>query len=159
MRRNCAASVGLTAILMVASPAIGFPARAVETDSQGCTLRIHADGLRNSKGVVGVLLFTSPDGWPEDVSKSFRHEASPIEPGEPHTTITLEGIPAGDYGVVALHDENKNMKLDKNMFGWPKEGFGFANNPHVGFAPPALRQALLRTACPVTETTIHIIYK
>ena len=135
------------------------PTPPTTTSRQGCILRIHADGLRNGKGVVGVLLFTSPAGWPEDVSKSFRHEAAPIADGERKANIAFNDIQPGDYGVVALHDENKNMKLDKNMFGWPKEGFGFANNPHVGLAAPAFRQALLHVVCPSTESEIHIIYK
>lgn len=71
----------------------------------------------------------------------------------------MESVARGDYGIVVLHDENKNMKLDKNMFGWPKEGFGFANNPHVGIGPPSFRQAVLHVACPVTEATVRIQYK
>ena len=105
------------------------------------------------------MLFSSPAGWPEDVTKSARHDASPISEGAREATVVFTGLPANDYSVVALHDENRNMKLDKNMFGWPKEGFGFANNPHVGFAPPAFKSAGLRVACPATDTEIHIVYK
>jgi uncharacterized protein (DUF2141 family) len=127
----------------------------------GCIVRVEVDNLRNAKGVVGVLLFTSPEGWPEDSAKSFRGEAVSIPEGNRNrkATVEFDNIPPGDYGVVALHDENKNMKLDKNMFGWPKEGFGFANNPRVSLGAPDFRQALLHVACPATETEIHIIYK
>ncbi len=125
----------------------------------GCTLRIHADRLRNSKGVVGVLLFRSRGGWPEDVAKSVRHEAATIAEGQKQSTVVINGLAGGDYGVVALHDENKNMKLDRNLFGFPKEGFGFANNPHVGLGPPTFGSAVLRVTCPTTETQIHILYK
>jgi uncharacterized protein (DUF2141 family) len=128
-------------------------------DAEGCTLRIHVDGLRNAKGVVGALLFSSPIGWPEDVSKSVRHESSPIAQAETQATILMAGVQPGDYGLVVLHDENKNMKLDRNVFGWPKEGFGFANNPPVGLRTPAFKQAELHVGCPLTEATIHILYK
>ena len=138
---------------------IGVPSQAQAEQPQGCTLRVHVDGLRNDKGVVGILLFESPDGWPENVAKSLRHEAAPMADGQKQTTVTIPNVPAGDYGVVALHDENKNMKLDKNLIGYPKEGFGFANNPHVGFGPAPFRAALIHVACPATETQIHIIYK
>jgi uncharacterized protein (DUF2141 family) len=124
-----------------------------------CVLRVEVDGLRNAKGVVGVLLFHSADGWPEDVSKSIRHDAAPIPADRRRATVTFDAIPAGDYAVVALHDENKNMKLDRNLFGIPREGFGFANNPHVGLGPPPFRSALVHVGCPVTETLIHIVYK
>jgi uncharacterized protein (DUF2141 family) len=148
--------LGLVAIL--AMPLRPLSARA-GVPSQGCTLRIHVDGLRNSTGVVGTELFTSPVGWPEDLSKSFRHGPTPINTGDRTATVIWENVPAGDYGVVALHDENRNHKLDRNMFGKPKEGFGFANNPHVGFSAPPFDKAIVHVTCPVTETTIHMIYK
>lgn len=128
-------------------------------DSQGCILSVHVDGLRNAEGVVGVLLFSSPDGWPEDVAESARHEASPIPDGQAQATVAIEDFAPGDDAVVALHDENRNMKLDRDLFGFTKEGFGFANNPHVGFGPPAFRAAQLPVGCPVTQTSIHILYK
>ena len=126
---------------------------------QGCTLRIHVDGLRNSIGVVGAAVFKSPDGWPENMSKTVHHWPTPIPPGAHQATAVMENLPPGDYGVVAIHDENKNHKLDRNFIGIPKEGFGFANNPHVGLSAPPFRAAIVQVACPVTETTIHLIYK
>lgn len=137
----------------------GVPAAARAEQAPGCTLRVRADGLRNDRGVVGVLLFRAPHGWPEDVTKSLRHEASPISEGQHQATVVIDGLAAGDYSIVALHDENKNMKLDRNLFGFPEEGFGFANNPPIGLGPPAFRAALLHVGCPATETTIHIQYK
>jgi uncharacterized protein (DUF2141 family) len=125
----------------------------------GCTLRIHVDGLRNSTGKVGTVIFTSPDGWPEDLSKSFRHGPTDIAPGEKQATAVWDNLPAGDYGVAAIHDENGNHKLDRNFLGIPKEGFGFANNPHVGLSAPDFAAAIVHVHCPSTETSIHIIYK
>lgn len=127
--------------------------------SQECTLRIRVDGLRNSTGVVGTELFTSPAGWPENVDRTFRHGATPIGAGQHAVTAVWDKLPPGTYGVVALHDENKNQKLDRNIFGIPKEGFGFANNPRVGMSAPPFEQAIVHVTCPVTETTIHLIYK
>jgi uncharacterized protein (DUF2141 family) len=130
-----------------------------EREAQGCTLRVHVDNLRNANSVVGAVLFTSPDGWPENVPKSFRHDAVSIANGARQPTVVFDGIPPSDYGVVTLHDENKNMKLDNNLLGIPKEGFGFANNPHAVFGPPGFRQAPVHVSCPSTETDIHIVYK
>ena len=125
----------------------------------GCTLRIHVDRLRNSTGNIGTVIFTSPDGWPDDTSKAFRVGPAPIAPGEHQGTAVWNDLPSGDYGVAAIHDENSNAKLDKNLLGIPKEGFGFANNPHVGWGPAPFKAALVHVTCPVTETTIHMIYK
>ncbi|MGA8728130.1 MAG: DUF2141 domain-containing protein [Terracidiphilus sp.] len=146
-----------SALMCLAAPASAGP--QVAPPAQECTLRIHVDGLRNSIGVVGTAIYASAEGWPEDIGKSFRHGPTPIAQGERKATVVWENLPPGDYGVVAIHDENKNHKLDRNMFGWPKEGFGFANNPHVGLSAPGFRQAIVHVACPITETSIHIIYK
>lgn len=130
-----------------------------QTSKQACTLRIHVDGLRNHKGVVGAVVFTSAAGWPEDVTKSYRNQAAPIDAATRSVTVVIEDLPPGDYGIVVLHDENENMKLDRNIFGFPKEGFGFANNPHVGLRAPPFTSAVMHVACPTTDTTIHVIYK
>jgi uncharacterized protein (DUF2141 family) len=125
----------------------------------GCTLRIHVDGLRNSIGDIGTTIFASPDGWPEDNNKAFRHGPTPIPPGERQVTAVWTNLPPGDYGVAAIHDENQNHKLDKNFIGIPKEGFGFANNPHVVLSAPGFKEALVHLTCPATDITIHMQYK
>jgi len=124
-----------------------------------CSLHIHVDGLRNSNGVVGAVIFASPDGWPENTEKSLHHWPTEIPPGKHEATAIWEKLPPGDYGVAVIHDENRNRKLDRNFIAIPKEGFGFANNPHVGLSAPAFEAAKVHVTCPVTETTIHLQYK
>jgi uncharacterized protein (DUF2141 family) len=124
-----------------------------------CVLRIHVDGLRNSTGVVGTAIFKSADGWPEDMSKAFHHWPTPIAAGAHEATAVMENLLPGDYGVVVIHDENANKKMDRNFIGIPKEGFGFANNPHVGLSAAPFAASIVHVTCPVTETKIHIIYK
>ena len=159
MKNRCAFPPLCLLILFFAPTTEPRAVASANPTMQGCTLRVHADSLRNTRGVVGVLLFHSASGWPENAAKADRGESSPIADGAHETTVTFREVPPGDYGVVALHDENKNMKLDRNMFGYPKEGFGFANNPHIGFGPPAFQAAIVHVACPETDTEIHIIYK
>ena len=68
-------------------------------------------------------------------------------------------LPAGDYGVAVIDDINGNKKLDRNFLGIPTEGFGFANNPKVTLSAPPYSAAVVHVTCPVTETTVHLIYK
>lgn len=58
-----------------------------------------------------------------------------------------------------IHDENENQTLDRNLFGIPKEGFGFANNPRVIFAAPSFQAASVAAGCPKTRVEIGLIYK
>jgi uncharacterized protein (DUF2141 family) len=126
---------------------------------QACTLRIHVDGFRNTHGNLGTIIFRSPDGWPEDKDKSFRHGPAPIDRAASTAVAVWSDLPAGDYGVAAIHDENSNAKLDRNLIGVPKEGFGFANNPHVGLVPPSFEKAKVHVSCPATDITVHLQYK
>lgn len=148
------ALLGFSALFcaLVPVPAVASPAA-----SEGCSLIIHVTGFRNTKGLLGAELFTSPAGWPENVDKSFRHAHFPIE-GD-HGTARFDHIPAGKYGVVILHDENENQKLDRNLFLVPKEGFGFANNPRVLLVAPSIEKATIPVTCPTTTTEIRLIYK
>ena len=141
---------------MLSLACLGFVASAQSQGSQTCKVLVHIDGFRNQKGNVGVTVFKSPGGWPENNNKSFFHTGHPFTGDK--TTIELQ-LPAGRYAIAALHDENSNHKLDRNLIGWPKEGFGFSNNPKVGLSAPSFDAAAMQINCPVTETTIHLIYK
>jgi uncharacterized protein (DUF2141 family) len=153
LRALLAFSALFGALFLCPSPVWASPA----PNEGNCSLTIHVTGFRNTKGLLGAELFTSSAGWPEDVSKSFRHEHFPIE-GD-HGTARFDHIPAGKYGVVVLHDENENQKLDRNIFLVPKEGFGFANNPHVLLVAPPIEKATIPVTCPATTTEIRLIYK
>ena len=132
---------------------------AIAHSQSGCTLRIHVDGLRNNLGNIGTVVYKSPDGWPEDTSKALRVGPAPIGADGHSGTAVWENLPEGDYAVAAIHDENSNAKLDKNFLGIPKEGFGFANNPKVGWSPAPFKAALVHVGCPETDIEIHMIYK
>jgi uncharacterized protein (DUF2141 family) len=147
----CCATLSLSASMWAAAP---DPPSA---RAGNCSLIIHVTGFRNTKGKLGVELFTSSVGWPEDVDKSYRHDHFPIE-GD-HATARFDHLPPGKYGVVVLHDENENKKLDRNLLQVPKEGFGFANNPHVFLAAPPIDKATISVTCPSTTTEVHLIYK
>lgn len=123
-----------------------------------CTLRIHVDGFRNARGNLGTAVFASPEGWPEDMTKSLRNGPAPIDKAT-RTADAEWQLEPGTYGVAAIHDENSNGQLDRNFLGIPREGFGFANNPHASFGPAPFRAALVHVTCPSTSITIHLQYK
>ncbi len=122
-----------------------------------CTLIVHVTGVRNTKGWIGAALYKTTDGWPEQREKAFSRGTFPIVNGA--STAKLENLPPGDYGLVVLHDENMNHKLDRNFLTIPKEGFGFANNPRVALTAPKMKDAMVKVACPTTESNIKLIYK
>ena len=42
----------------------------------------------------------------------------------------------GEYAVAVFQDKNKNGDLDRNMFSFPTEPYGFSNNFRPSFRPP-----------------------
>ena len=105
----------------------------------GYGLKLVVDGVKNTKGFIGVLVFNSPAGWPDDVSSAFTSEAVPAQ--APETVLEVHNLPAGEYAVVVLHDENLNKKLDRNWYGKPKEQWGMSNNPPFTHSAPSFGSA------------------
>jgi uncharacterized protein (DUF2141 family) len=62
----------------------------------------------------------------------------PAEVDAVHISVEL---PPGSYAAVVLHDENKNMKLDKNLFGVPREQWGMSRNPKAKLSAPRFEDA------------------
>ena len=123
---------GLVAIAVVSAAMIA------EAAPKQHTLTIVVDGVRNSAGVGGALVFKSDRGWPEDVSAAVSRKA--VSAREGATTIKIGGLRPGDYGVVVLHDENENQALDRNWFGKPTEQWGMSNNPDYFLSAPSFEQ-------------------
>jgi uncharacterized protein (DUF2141 family) len=53
----------------------------------------------------------------------------------------IHNLPSGTYAAVVLHDENENRKLDRSLFGLPKEQWGMSEDPRVHFSAPSFEQA------------------
>lgn len=137
-----------------------FPLHAADTvpgaaQSATSQVTVRVDGFRNEKGELGVNVFRSTNGWPEESAKAVFHANFPIS-GD-HATAQFN-LPPGRYAIAVLHDENSNHKLDRNFLGIPTKGFGFSNNPKVLFSAPSFDTAALQVSSPATEMSIHLIY-
>ncbi len=70
-----------------------------------------------------------------------------VPASEGDVVVKFEEVPPGRYGVVVLHDENENRRLDKSFFGVPKEGWGMSNNPKPRFSAPRFEAAAVALGC------------
>jgi uncharacterized protein (DUF2141 family) len=58
----------------------------------------------------------------------------------------------GKYAFKYFHDENNNnKKMDTNVIGIPKEGYGFSNNAKGRFGPPDFKDTIFEIK---NDTTI-----
>lgn len=91
------------------------------------SLTIEIAGLKNSKGQVLLELSNEKAEKISGFSQIIENNKC---------TIVIKNLQPGNYSFKYFHDENLNQKLDTNIVGMPKEGFGFANNAKGKFGPP-----------------------
>lgn len=109
----------------------------VAASKSGTAITIQVHNVRNSHGRVRVAacpkarFLANECPWRAD---------SPAVTGT--TTVTVSGVPPGEYAVQAFHDENDNNEIDRGIFGIPKEGVGFSRNARILFGPPSWRDAM-----------------
>ena len=146
----------LLAPMLTVIPATSIAAQTSAAPASASTLVVHVSGIHNSKGVIRLLVFSGQDGWPDVRDKSFRHAT--LAANGSSVAFTLSKIPAGSYAVSVLHDENENHKLDRDLFGRPREGIGFGNNPKIGFTKPGWKESSVQVAGRTAETTVNLRY-
>jgi uncharacterized protein (DUF2141 family) len=127
---------------------------AAPTDAN---VRVEIAGLRNTKGDVGCLLFSSADGYPETHAKAYKEVHAAID-GD-HAVCEFKEVMAGPYAVILWHDENKNGHLDKNFMGIPQEGYIASNNVRPLMSAPKFKDASFAVpAASVTAIKLQIRY-
>src|SRR5262249_12421185 len=97
------------------------------------TIVVSIEGFRNAAGHARVALFNGDAGFPDGES-AYRKAVADIDGGR--AELRFADVPPGEYAVAMYHDENDDGKLNKGLFGIPKEGYGVSNNvSHATRAP------------------------
>ena len=102
-------------------------------------LTVEVTNIKNKHGKIAIGLYNKDDNTFANLEKYYK--AIFIEIDSKRVIYTFKNIPNGTYAVSIMHDENENNKLDKNILGIPKEGYGFSNN-----VKPAFRSANFKEA-------------
>ena len=110
-----------------------------ETNLDGAKVTVTVTSLKAATGDVYISVFNDPSAFPQDASRAVKTEK--VKATGATATFVITGLPAGTYAFSTFHDENGNGKLDTGMFGIPKEGFGFSNNPVIRFGAPSFDQS------------------
>ncbi len=97
--------------------------------AQAATLKVEIRDVNVASGKLMVKLVDSQDGYSDKAKPVDARMIDVSATG--NVTVSFEGLKPGTYAVMIMHDENSNGKLDSNMLGIPKEGYGFSNNPRV----------------------------
>ena len=119
-------------VFAIASAALA----AAHGDGQSA-LEVRIDGLRTTKGMLRLCLTRNAAHFPDCGGDPAATKISVSAGTDP---ILVQGLQPGAYAISAIHDENANGKLD-SLFGIPREGFGFSNNPTIRFGAPSFNAA------------------
>ncbi|GAB4023720.1 DUF2141 domain-containing protein [Spirosoma koreense] len=90
---------------------------------QKVNLQVEVQQVQALQGSVFIALYKAGNNFPE--GKPFEGKKLDATSHSVQTTFSVE---PGEYAVAVFHDENANGKMDKRVFGIPKEPYGFSNN-------------------------------
>lgn len=107
----------------------------VAGSSMAQTVELCIQNLSFSNGTICIAVFTSAKEFKTE--KPFYELKIPKNENACETIKTTFSLPAGEYGISVLHDENLNGKMDYNIIGVPHEGFGFSAYYHRGLRKPS----------------------
>jgi uncharacterized protein (DUF2141 family) len=92
----------------------------------GQTLTVRVSNIKPVSGNLMVGVFNRENGFPDVYYKGIK-----VQITDTIMVVTFTDLPKGKYAVSAYQDMNKNGRLDKNIFGIPKEKYGFSNQDNT----------------------------
>lgn len=114
-------------------------------------------GLHSGKGLVFVAIYCGEAGFPSDFKKTCASKVVKAQKGG--LRVTFDAVPAGEFAVSMIHDENSNRTLDRNFLGIPKEGWGASRDAKARFGPPSYDDARLSLAADEKKlVVVHVQY-
>ena len=138
-------SIKWSLLSLVALPALGaVPA--------GAPVEIAVTNVRTAQGRIHVDLCTAAQ---------FLHDCplsgeAPAEAGT--TVVTVRDVPPGRYAAQVFADTNSNGKVDRTLFGIPREGVGFSNDAPIRMAPPRFDDAAIDHGTAPQRITLRLRY-
>ena len=128
----------MRSLLLPLALAFAFGAATAATAQSSGKLNVSVAGVRNDNGSVRCGLYSSANGFREP-GREMRGAVAPIKNGQ--ATCVFNGVPAGTYAIAVFHAEHNETQMETGMFGKPKQGYGFSNNPSSTFGPPSFDSA------------------
>jgi len=119
-------------------------------------IQVDVSGISSKKGEILAVLFSTEKGFPNDASKAFK--TAKAVPVNGKVILQFSQIPDGKYAIALFHDTNGDGKLNTNMLGIPKEGYGVSNNIRNLFSAPGFEESSFKHGKSKTFLSISVIY-
>jgi uncharacterized protein (DUF2141 family) len=107
------------------------PSLAAAVPPSGASIEVAVGNVTTTQGRIHV------DICPQSLFLTGDCPYSAEAPAKLGTTfVTVPNVPPGRYASQVFHDRNGNGKIDRGLFGIPKEPVGFSNDAPTHMAPP-----------------------
>ncbi len=118
------------------------------------TLHVTVEGIRNDSQPVRVLLFNTPDSFPDE-ELCFKSHVTKATEGM--AVVKFLDLAPGPYALMAYHDENEDNRLNRVLGMWPSEGYGLSLNPLV-MGPPTFQETSFELPARGLSLTLSLQY-
>jgi uncharacterized protein (DUF2141 family) len=148
-----AALVALGLACIPALPTRGSAQMAQTITNDGREVVVVVEGLRNDRGLVVGGLYDHAGTWLAENQAAENCHAS-IHHGRARCVFHAT---TREVAFAALHDEDSDGELDRDLIGIPTEGYAFSNDAREPFGPPSFDAA---SFSPVRTTpfVVHVRY-
>ena len=110
--------------------------------AQSGIVKVTITGIENTNGNVEIGLYNSKENFPIFGKEIQGAIVKPTKKGS--LNYTFDNLPDGTYAIAVWHDEDGNQEMDTNLFGAPKENYGFSKNVFGTFGPPDFEDVSFR---------------
>ena len=142
--------------VFLAAMTLGLDALAAPCGQLPGEIVVRISNLRNGAGNVVAELYPND---PANFLKGRVRIERAFQPAAQGTVdVCLTAPEPGIYAVAVYHDENANVKFDKNWIGLPIEGYGISNNPTIFLGPPAFDEAKFEALEGPTIVPVEVRY-
>lgn len=94
---------------------------------------VQVTDLVPNKGHVYLGLYNKKSGF---LKENAAYANGKVKTTGSKVTYTFKNLPIGEYAVAVYQDVNDNGKCDRNLIGYPTEGFGFSKNYRPKLSAP-----------------------
>jgi uncharacterized protein (DUF2141 family) len=114
-------------------------------------------GLSNDQGVVRIALYNSEEAYQTSgYEKTGAFKTGEARIHQLQARFVFENVPYGIYAIKLYH--SKDLKpFETNLFGIPKQGYGFSNNPEARFGMPGWQKVAFEVKEPHVVQNIQML--
>jgi hypothetical protein len=127
------------AAIVIATTFLGF--KSFGQTTQNIPFNLKVTNVKDEKSTIHVGFYKKENNFPTQQQHAFAKEIGPGKKGEIY--VTWNDVPEGEYSLAIYQDIDNSGRMKTNMFGYPKEPFGFSQNFKPKMSKPKFNQCMI----------------